>query len=354
MSRSERKWEHINLALEKGQMSSSALEDIRFIHQSLPEINLNDVHLEHGLGELSLSSPIFINAMTGGGGDRTFQINKELAAVARRTGVPMAVGSQMAAIKDPGERYTFEIVRKENPHGVIIANLGCEADTEQAKTAVDMLQANALQIHLNVVQELTMPEGDREFSGMLGRIEKIINEVDVPVIVKEVGFGMCRETVQNLASIGVSIVDIGGYGGTNFAEIENKRRKDPFSFFNQWGIPTAMSIIEAASTAVPNLNVIGSGGIRTSLDIAKAISIGADAVGMAGIFLKTLLEKGAEALEREIETLHEELSVIMAALGASTISQLKNAPLIISGHCEHWLTQRGIDTKSFSQRKKEV
>ncbi len=351
MSRSERKWEHINLALEMGQMLGTALEDIHFIHQSLPEINLDDVQFEHSLGELSLSSPIFINAMTGGGGEKTYRINKELAAVAKLTGVPMAVGSQMAAIKDPCERYTYQVVRKENPNGVIIANLGSEAAVEQAMAAIDMLDANALQIHLNAVQELTMPEGEREFSGVLKRIEKIMNKVNVPVIVKEVGFGMSRETVSALASIGVSIVDIGGFGGTNFAEIENKRREESFPFFNQWGIPTAISIIEAASTAVPNLNIIGSGGIRSSLDIAKAISIGADAVGMAGVFLKTLLEKGAESLQKDIERLHKELAVIMAALGARTIAQLKNAPLIISGECNHWLTQRGIDTKSFSQRK---
>jgi isopentenyl-diphosphate delta-isomerase len=351
VSRSERKWEHISLALEKEQMSRAAFEDIHFIHQSLPEINLNDVQLEHNLGELSLSSPIFINAITGGGGEKTYEINKELAAVAKLTGIPMAVGSQMAAIKDSGERYTFEVVRRENPNGIIMANLGSEADVDQAKSAIDMLQANALQIHLNVVQELTMPEGDREFSGVLRRIEKMINEVEVPVIVKEVGFGMSRETVVSLASVGVSIVDVGGFGGTNFAKIENKRRKEAFGFFNQWGIPTSISIIEASSTAVPNLNVIGSGGIRNSFDIAKAISIGADAVGISGVFLKTLLEEGAESLQKDIETLHKELSVIMTALGARTISQLQKAPLIITGQCEHWLTQRGIDTKSFSQRK---
>ena len=128
--------------------------------------------------------------------------------------------------------------------------------------------------------------------------------------------------------------------------------KKRYGFFNQWGIPTAISIIEASSTAVPNLNVIGSGGIQNSLDIAKGISIGADAIGMSGVFLRILLEEGAESLQKDIETLHTELAVIMAALGARTISQLQKAPLIITGQCEHWLTQRGIDTKSFSQRNK--
>ncbi|MCQ6277932.1 type 2 isopentenyl-diphosphate Delta-isomerase [Bacillus sp. EB600] len=349
MSRSERKWDHIRFALETGQLRSTALEDIHFIHQSLPDIDLNDVRLEHSIGGLSLSSPIFINAMTGGGGEKTFRINKDLATAAKLTGVAMAVGSQMSAIKDPGERYTYSVVRKENPKGIVIANLGSEATPDQALTAIEMIDANALQIHLNVVQELTMPEGDREFSGVLKSIEAIVNKVSVPVIVKEVGFGMSSETVSTLASVGVSLVDVGGFGGTNFARIENKRRERSIPFFNQWGIPTAISIIEA-SAYFPDVRVIGSGGIQNSLDIVKGLAIGADAMGMAGTFLKILMEQGLDALIKEIETIHEEIALIMTALGAKTIADLKKAPLIISGECDHWLKQRGIDTTKFSQR----
>jgi isopentenyl-diphosphate Delta-isomerase len=349
VSRSERKWDHIRYALETGQLRSTALEDIHFIHQSLPDIDLNDVRLEHSIGGLSLSSPIFINAMTGGGGEKTFRINKDLATAAKLTGVAMAVGSQMSAIKDPGERYTYSVVRKENPKGIVIANLGSEATPDHALTAIEMIDANALQIHLNVVQELTMPEGDREFSGVLKSIETIVKKVNVPVIVKEVGFGMSSETVSALASVGVSIVDVGGFGGTNFARIENKRRERSIPFFNQWGIPTAISIIEA-SADFPDVNVIGSGGIQNSLDIVKGLAIGADAMGMAGTFLKILLEQGLEALIEEIETIQEEIALMMTALGAKTIADLKKAPLIISGECDHWLKQRGIDTTKFSRR----
>jgi isopentenyl-diphosphate delta-isomerase len=348
VSRSERKWDHIRFALETGQVCSNALEDIYLIHQSLPEINVNDVQLEHSFGGLSLSSPIFINAMTGGGGEKTLQINRELAITAKETGIAMAVGSQMSAVKDSSERYTYEIVRKENPKGIVIANIGSEATPDQAMTAIDMIEANALQIHLNVVQELTMPEGDREFSGVLKRIETIIKSVQVPVIVKEVGFGMSRETIAALANAGVSIVDVGGFGGTNFARIENKRRKNTFPFFNQWGIPTAISIIEA--NADSNVHVIGSGGIQTSLDIIKAIAIGADAAGVAGHFLKILLEQGVEVLIKEIEAIHNEMMFIMTALGAKNVTELKKAPLIISGQSDHWLKQRGIDTNKFSRR----
>jgi isopentenyl-diphosphate delta-isomerase len=351
VSRSERKWDHIRFALETGQVRSNALEDIHLIHQSLPEINVNDVQLEHSFGGLSLSSPIFINAMTGGGGEKTLQINRELAIAAKETGIAMAVGSQMSAIKDPSERYTYEIVRKENPKGIVIANIGSEATPDQSMTAIDMVGADALQIHLNVVQELTMPEGDREFSGVLKRIETIIKNVPVPVIVKEVGFGMGRETVAALANVGVSIVDVGGFGGTNFARIENKRRENDFSFFNHWGIPTAISIIEAKADS--NVYVIGSGGIQTSLDIIKAIAIGSDAAGIAGHFLKILLEQGIEVLIKEIKAIHKEMTMMMTALGTRNITELKKAPLIISGQSDHWLKQRGIDTTKFGRRSVE-
>jgi isopentenyl-diphosphate delta-isomerase len=349
MSRSERKWDHIRFAIEKKDEPVSSFDDINFIHQSLPDISLFDVKLDHSFGDLSLSSPIFINAMTGGGGEKTYRINRDLAIVAGNAGLAMAVGSQMSAIKDKNERHTFEIVRKENPKGVIIANLGSEATVDQAKVAIEMIEANALQLHLNVIQELTMPEGDRGFSGALKRIETIVNEVDIPVIVKEVGFGMCKETVQALSSIGVSVVDIGGSGGTNFAEIENKRRGSALSFFNQWGIPTAISVVEA-EIASNDLFVIGSGGFTSAIDMAKGLALGANAIGFAGYFLRILIENGIESLMTEIDTLHNELMLIMTALGARTIGDLRRAPLIISGETYHWLNQRGIDTKKYSQR----
>jgi isopentenyl-diphosphate delta-isomerase len=350
VSRSERKWDHIRFALETGQVHSNAMEDIHFVHQSLPELNVNDVRLEHSFGGLSLSSPIFINAMTGGGGEKTLRINKDLATVARETGIAMAVGSQMSALKDPVERHTYEVVRKENPTGIIIANLGSEATPDQALAAIDMVKADALQIHINVIQELTMPEGDRDFSGVLHRIDAVIKKVNVPVIVKEVGFGMSRETIAALRTVGVSIVDVGGFGGTNFAKIENKRRDKSYPFFEQWGIPTAISIVEAKADFSNSIHVIGSGGIGNSLDIIKGIALGADAMGIAGHFLNILLEHGIEVLIKEIETIHKEITILMTALGAKTITDLKKASLIISGDSDHWLKQRGIDTTKYSRR----
>lgn len=349
MSRSGRKWDHIRFALENGQQSFSAFDDIQFIHQSLPNVNVSDITFHQTIGELSLSSPFFINAMTGGGGDRTYRINKQLAEVANSAGLAMAVGSQMAALKDKDERYTYEVVRKENPSGIIIANLGSEATPDEAKFAVEMIEANALQVHLNVIQELSMPEGDREFAGALKRIEKIVQSVGVPVIAKEVGFGMSKETVKTLSSLGVAAVDVGGFGGTNFAQIENKRSERSLSFFNNWGIPTAISLMEASSVS-GDVSIIGSGGISTSFDAAKGLAVGAKAIGFAGHFLKILMEEGIDSLYTEINLLHQDLAMIMSAVGAKTIGELQKAPLMISGQTHHWLSQRGIDTKTYSQR----
>lgn len=349
MSRSKRKWDHINLALATGQERLAGFDDITFIHQCLPETSLGQVNLNTKIGELLLSSPIFINAMTGGGGERTLEINRALARTAKETGVAISVGSQMSALKDSEERKTYEVVRKEYPDGMIIGNLGSEASVDQAKAAIDMLEANALQIHLNVVQELAMPEGDRDFCFTLHRIEEIVRGIEVPIIVKEVGFGMNKETVAKLQSIGVSAVDVGGSGGTNFARIENERRARSLAFFDGWGIPTSVSVVEA-SEASNDLSVLASGGIQTSLDIAKSLALGADAVGVAGYFLKILIKEGIEALIADIQMINQELAIIMTALGAKDIPHLQQVPVIISGQTHHWLNERNINTKKYSQR----
>lgn len=350
MSRSKRKLEHIKHALNIGQSRMTGLDDIQFVHQSLPDCSVEQINLNTKIGELEFSSPIFINAMTGGGGEATLKINKELAVAARETKIPLAVGSQMSAIKDPGEAETFKIVRTVNRDGVIFANLGSEATVDEAKKAIEMIEADALQIHLNTIQELTMPEGDRDFTGTLMRIEKIIHHVNVPVIVKEVGFGMGKETVETLKSIGAMIIDVGGYGGTNFARIENERRSRLLPFFNQWGVPTAVSIIEAYEHG-GRMEIIASGGIQTSLDVVKSLSLGAKLAGMSGKLLKILINDGCDALINEINQLKEEIKFLMAALGAKSISQLQQSPLIIKGETHHWLKERGIDTRKYSQRK---
>jgi len=350
MSRAERKMDHIQFALSTSKETLTMFDDVRVVHQALPGLGVEDIRLQPETGDLRLKSPVFINAMTGGGGRETEKLNAVLARAAKETGMAMAVGSQMAALKDPDERSSYKIVRKENPDGILFANLGSEATVQQAKDAVEMIEANALQIHLNVVQELTMPEGDRDFKGAIERIQQIADESVVPVIVKETGFGISRETAEQLASVNISAIDVSGYGGTNFASIENERRKRKLAYFQDWGIPTAAAIVEAQS--VFDKTILASGGIRSALDMLKAFLLGADAVGLAGSFLKIAMEKGEQELISEIHSLHEDLAMMMTALGAKSPSELANCPAIISGELFHYLTIRGFDPASFANRSK--
>ncbi|WP_175991190.1 type 2 isopentenyl-diphosphate Delta-isomerase [Bacillus sp. Marseille-Q1617] len=349
MTRAQRKRDHINFALSTGQQDKTGFEDVKFVHQSLPNSALDDTGLQSRIGELSLSSPIFVNAMTGGGGEYTSKINGDLSILARETGIALAVGSQMSAIKSPDERKTYEIVRKNNPDGIILANLGSEATVQQAADAVEMIEADALQIHLNVIQELTMPEGDRDFKGAIDRINMIADRLSVPVIVKETGFGIGREAALALSETPIAAIDIGGYGGTNFSKIENQRRQRMLGYFDDWGIPTALSIVETCSAS--DLPIMASGGIRNSLDIVKALSLGACAAGMAGAVLRSIIDKGLNETINEVNDIHTDIRFLMCALGCNKIEDLHEVPLILSGEVHHWMKVRGLKPDNFSNRK---
>ena len=348
MTRAQRKQDHINYALSTGQQRRTGYDEVAFVHQSLPNIAVDEVHLQTQIGELSWSSPIFINAMTGGGGETTSKINEELSILSRETGMAIAVGSQMSALKDPAERKTYEIVRKHNPDGMVFGNLGSEASVQQAKDAVEMIRADALQIHLNVIQELTMPEGDRDFRGALDRIQEISESISVPVIVKETGFGISKETAESLSRSRISAIDVGGFGGTNFSKIENQRRERMLGFFDDWGIPTAISLAECYSSS--DKPILASGGIQNSLDIVKSLGLGASAVGMAGVILKQLLESGLENTIHEVNQIHTDIQFLMCALGCRRIEDLHNVPMVLSGHVYHWLESRGLNPGGYSNR----
>lgn len=342
--------DHIRFAMSTGQGRGAMFDDIRLVHQALPGIGFADTSIRPKTGDLNLKSPVFINAMTGGGGAGTLELNALLARAAKETGIAMAVGSQMAALKDPSERASYEIVRRENPDGFLIGNLGSEATAVQAQEAVEMIGADALQIHLNVIQELTMPEGDRDFKGALERIADIADCLDVPVIVKETGFGISREAALQLAGTGIAAVDVGGYGGTNFAAIENERRARKLAFFHEWGVPTAAAIVEARSV-FPG-TVLASGGIQNAQDIIKSFVLGADAAGLAGSFLKAAVDEGEGRLIEEIRWLEEDLRMMMTALGEKELAGLRNCPAVISGELHHYLEMRGYHPQAFANRTK--
>lgn len=338
-----RKDEHVKLAeMFFEENRASDFDNVRFIHHSFPEMAIDEADISTSFATFNVKQPFFINAMTGGS-DRTKSVNEKLAKVARETDLPMASGSLSAAIKDPSLIDSFKIIRKVNPNGLVFANLGPGHTVDNAKKAIDILEADALQIHLNAVQEIVMPEGDRDFSDWLRNIEKIVKSIHVPVIVKEVGFGMSSKTIKHLKDIGVKTIDISGSGGTNFAKIENYRRgSNRFHYLEDYGQSTVISLLEAQEF-MKNTEIIASGGIRNPMDIVKSLALGAKAVGIAGLFLNMVLNDGVEKTIETINSWKLEIASIMTLLGKRKVSELVTADLVILGEVREWCIVRGID-----------
>jgi isopentenyl-diphosphate Delta-isomerase len=352
MERSKRKVEHIEYALATAEANRNAWDDLSFVPNSLPNICYGNTKVEADIPPFRLSSPFLINAMTGGAAAVT-EINRLLAIVAREKGLAMAVGSQMAALRDPAVVESYAVVRRENPDGIVFANLGAEATVEEAQRAVEMIRADGLQIHLNVMQELLMPEGDRDFTGYLERIRAIREALGVPVIVKEVGFGMSRRTIEQLASAGVSIIDVGGRGGTNFAKVENQRHSAPLTMFESWGLSAPESLLEADNCRLDGVRLIATGGIRHGLDAAKALALGASAVGVAGALLRLVANVPLEACLAAVDAWHHQLRVAMTALGVSELIELQRVPVLITGVTAERARLRGCKPERYARRDEE-
>nr|BAE78980.1 Type II isopentenyl diphosphate isomerase [Streptomyces sp. KO-3988] len=345
----QRKDDHVQLAVEQQQQHSgrNQFDDVSFVHHALAGIDRPDVRLATSFAGLSWQAPLYINAMTGGS-EKTGIINRDLGIAARETGVPIASGSMSAYFKDPDCADTFSVLRKENPDGFVLANVNATASVDRARRAVDLIRADALQIHVNTVQETVMPEGDRSFSSWVPQIEKIAAGVDVPVIVKEVGFGLSRETVRLLESLGVRAADLGGRGGTDFARIENGRRPlGDYAFLHGWGQSTAACLLDAQDAPIP---VLASGGVRHPLDVARALALGASGVGVSGTFLRTLLDDGVAALIARISTWLDQLAALLTLLGARTPADLSRCDLLINGELRDFCADRGIDPRPFARR----
>lgn len=346
----QRKDDHIKLACKQyNAHAESGFEHVRFIPNALPQLALSDVDTSVSVFDESTKwdTPLYINAMTGGS-KKGENINESLARVAAKTGLAMASGSLSAALKNPRLAETFSVIRRFNPRGFVMANVSAGVSAEQAIKAVEILQANALQIHLNAAQELVMSEGDRDFSAWLNNIEAIARELDsmkVPVVVKETGCGMSAHDVLRLKNVGVRAVDVGGRGGTNFVAIENARRgrKSDYEFLDYWGLTTVESLLDIAqcdeilceprdssdSCNSARMQVFASGGVRTPLDVVRSLRLGASAVGVAGEFLHTLINEGEDALVEQIESWKAQIRVIMALLGCKNIEDLRENSRIL-------------------------
>lgn len=333
---SARKADHIRINLEEDVASSltTGLEDYRFIHQALPEMNLEQVDLAQDLFGKQVHAPILISSMTGGTTEAG-RINRILAEAAQAARIVMGVGSQRAALENPLAAETFR-VRRYAPDIVLLANLGAVQlnygfTVDDCKRAVDMIEADALILHLNALQEAVQPEGDTRFAGLLDKITQVCRQIPVPVVAKEVGWGISEDAARMLVEAGVAAIDVAGAGGTSWSQVEKFRIQDPSlarvaAAFRNWGIPTAESI-RMVRRAAPEIIIFASGGIRNGVDIAKCIALGASLGGMAGPFLKA----AARSLEDTVQTIQEvqrELQICMFVAGAANLARLKQTPLI--------------------------
>ena len=298
----------------------TGFSQIKLIHNCLTEISPSMVVLGSEIFGKNISSPFIINAITGGPQKAT-NINLKLAAISREFNIPMAVGSQTIAIKDSKYLKGFKAIRRVNPEGVLLANVGANVDLDTAKKAIDMIRADALQLHLNPAQELMMKEGDKDLRGILNNIQHIKENIEVPVVVKEVGCGVSYEAASELKKIGIEIIDTGGYGGTNFVQIEAQRRKyNPIDKeVLSWGIPTAQSIMEVRK--VPDIKIIACGGINYPLEAVKAFALGADYISMAGFFLKIVTNNDTKSAIPYFEKFLDEVRLFMALQGVQNIKE---------------------------------
>ncbi|MFQ6136467.1 MAG: type 2 isopentenyl-diphosphate Delta-isomerase [Candidatus Hydrothermarchaeales archaeon] len=352
-----RKLDHILIALRNDVESKvkNGFEDMTLLHRALPEVDKDGIDISVDFLGKRFNAPIFIAGMTGGH-EKAKRLNENLAIAAQELGIAMGVGSQRAAIEDESLVHTYSIAREVAPDAFLIGNLGAVQFTrgyglDEAKKAIEMIDADALAIHLNPLHEAIQPEGDLDFKGVLVAIEKL-KGLKVPIIAKETGAGIAREEVKALEKAGVSAIDVGGLGGTSFAAVEyyrSKKNREIGKKFWDWGIPTAISTIEALEYT--KLPIISTGGIRDGIEVAKALALGATACGLALPLLDRAL-KSSEHVVDKISEIIEELKIAMFLSGSESIEDLKKADLIVTGRTREWLEVRGIDCKKYANRRK--
>lgn len=349
-----RKDEHIEICLVEpveAERETTWLEYVYLPHRCLPEVDPDDVSLEVDFLGFRFSAPIMVSAITGGS-SLGFKINANIAEAVEKLKLGMCVGSQRIALEKPETAYSFRVVRDKAPTAFISANIGFQ---ELRRYSVDRLielaesiEANALTIHLNPLQELLQIESKPTFEGLTSLIGEVVREIRIPVIVKETGAGIIREDAIKLEKLGVKAIDVAGLGGTSWSRVEYHRairwrdymKAEVSRAFWDWGIPTAASIIEVRSAA-RNIKVIASGGLRSGVDMAKAVCLGADMCAVALPILKPAL-KDARDVEKTLEVFIEGLRIAMTLTGVSSIDELKKVKPIILGRLAEWMNERGL------------
>jgi isopentenyl-diphosphate delta-isomerase len=295
-----------------------------------------------------------------GGTEQAIEINASIAQAVEKLGLGMGLGSQRAAIENSSLERTYKVAREKAPHAFLIANVGGVQlvhgyGVKEVKRMVEMIDADAVAVHLNALQEAVQPEGQTNFKGVLAKISEIAGAIDQPVIVKETGAGISAEDAKALENVGVSAIDVGGVGGTSFAAVEyhrvSKREGKTQRFIGEalwdWGIPTVVSLIETAQSV--KLPIIASGGVRSGTDIAKALALNASLASIVQPILQTAVKSSKET-EHKLQCLIEELRNIMFLVGVEKISDLASTPVVISGKTAEWLTARGFSLQKYAKR----
>lgn len=357
----KRKLRHLRISLEEeveGDISTG-FQDVRLIHRALPEIDLDEVDTSITLFGKRLKAPLIISAITGGP-EEAGKINEVLALVAEEKGIGISVGSQRIAVAQPETQGTFSVVRENAPKTLKIGNLGCPQlslgwGVEEAKTCIDMIKADALALHMNPLQEAVQVDGDPYYRGILSKVKEISSAIDTPVIMKETGSGIAYEEAIKLEKAGATGLDISGVGGTSWSAIEYHIAKEEGENSQEylgralwnWGIPTAISVIETHQKT--KLKIIASGGIRTGAEIAKSIVLGADAGGIAKPFLERAM-KGRDELSDYVDNIVQELRVVMFLVGAKNVEELRNVPALVMGRTAEWLRLRGFNPEVYARR----
>jgi isopentenyl-diphosphate delta-isomerase len=356
----QRKLEHVEITTRQAVTGSTGAgwADVRLLHACLPEVDKEAADLSIELLGHRLRAPIVIAGMTGGHPQAT-PINATLARAAEAYGLAMGVGSQRAALRAPALAGTYAVAREAAPTALLMANVGLPQLLEQRdqaaltlaeiQSAVDAIRADALVVHLNYLQEVVQPEGETRAQGALAALTRLCAALPLPVVAKETGAGMTAAQAELLRGAGVRALDVGGAGGTSFALVEAERAaarglsgpERLGQLYEGWGVPTAVSVVEAVGVGLP---IIATGGVRSGLDAAKALALGATAVGIARPALAAALQ-GYEALTRWLEQFIEELRVALFLTGSADVAALRRQPRIILGPTRHWLRQLGHDVR---------